>query len=241
MDLVLRILSILGMSLLAYFIVVGIHEWSHIIMGQIYGFKFHLFVLGPFGLKRNEDDRIVAYIEKNPALWGGIGGAVPQKVDPGNFRAFARVLLAGPMASLVLGVTVLLVFWQLGGEFLLLLGLISLGIFAATIIPARNGPFYTDGGRWLRIMRGGKARQVEMAIFNIVQNTVVYQGYGKIHFPDIEVLMADDDARNKYLGHFFAQNYYQEKGDELLAAAHGHELELLGDKVPKSFIRTMTS
>ena len=241
MDLILRIVSILGMSVVAYFIVVGIHEWGHIIMGQIYGFKFYLFVLGPFGLKRKENDTIVAYIEKNPSLWGGVGGALPQKVDSANFRAFARVLLAGPMISLLFGVVMLLLFRQLGGLFLILLGFMSLAIFAATIIPGRTGPFYTDGARWLRIMRGGRARQVEMAIFKIVQNTVVYQGYGKIHFPDLEVLMGDVDLKNQYLGHLFAQNYYQEKGDELLAAAHGHERKLLEDKVPKSFIRTMTS
>lgn len=227
------------MAIPSYFIVASIHELGHILIGLCHGFKFHLFVIGPIGLKRNEKDRVVLYLEKNPVLWGGISGVWPKVEDSGNFKAFARVLIAGPLFSLVFGGISLYLYFLIDHQFLLLLGAMAVGMSIATLIPLRAGVFYSDGGRWLRIVRNTQARNVELALFHLIQAAVVHQSYAHINIADTQPLIDYEDCREQYIGHFYAMNYYKERGFSTMEEKHRLELKNLEPKVPKSFVKLM--
>ncbi len=235
----MRTLSSILMAVLSYFIVVSIHELGHILAGLCHGFKFHLFVIGPIGLKRNEQDKVVLYLERNPALWGGICAVFPKTSDPGNFKVFARVVIAGPLFSLVFGGISLFLFFLIDHPFLLLLGAMAVAISISNLIPSRSGAFYSDGGRWLRMVRNTKARAVELALFNVVQSVVAHQSCAHINIADTEPLTDSEDHREQYIGHLYAMNYYREHDCSTMEEQHRLELRNLEPKVPKSFIRLM--
>jgi len=236
---VVRTLQVILMAIPSYFIVVTIHELGHVLTGLLHGFEFHLFVIGPIGVKRNEQDRVVPYVEKNPALWGGISGVWPKIEDSGNFKAFARVLIAGPLSTLVLGGISLYLFHLIDHQFLLLLGAMAVALSIATLIPLRAGTFYSDGGRWLRIVRNAKARAVELALFHLIQSAVVHQSYVHINIADTQTLIDYEDHREKYIGHLYAMNYHKEHGCSVMEEEHRLALKDLEPKVPKAFVRLM--
>lgn len=147
-----EILLFILCSLLSFIFSSAVHEIGDILTGLREGFKFYLLIVGQFGFKRNENDKIEFYFEKNVSLWGGVGATLPQNEDLNNFKKFGHVLLGGPIASLVFGAILLPLGVITKNMFLLLLGAIALSMGVACLIPATNGAFYTDGGRWLRLL-----------------------------------------------------------------------------------------
>ncbi|MDD3051046.1 MAG: hypothetical protein PHR06_07850, partial [Candidatus Cloacimonetes bacterium] len=192
---------------------------------------------GPLGIKRSEDGKLRIYYEKNIALWGGAQLTLPKKEDKNNINKFASVLIAGPLSSLLFGLVILLFFLKTSLFFLLLLGAMSTAISVATLIPMRAGAFYTDGGRWLRIKKGGFNAQVEIAIYNLIQSNVVKGNWKLIDIEDTEILKKDKDPINKFIGHCFASYYYRdcEKPDEF--NLEKESMKILEKSVPKSFVK----
>jgi hypothetical protein len=165
---------------------------------------------------------------------------LPKNEDSGNLKAFARVVIAGPLFALVSGGIILSLYLIVDNPFLLLLGAMSVAIAIATLIPSRSGAFYSDGGRWLRLVRNTKARSVELALFNIIQSAGGHQSYAHIKIADTQTLVDYDDPREQYIGHLYAMNYFKEHGNRAMEEKHGWELKNLEPKVPKSFIKLMT-
>jgi len=91
-------------ALLCYWIAGLIHEMGHIIIGLIYGWKFTLLVIGPIGLKVNETGKLQFYLEKRLVLWGGVGGTLPREVDDKNSQIWGKILLGGPLISILSGI-----------------------------------------------------------------------------------------------------------------------------------------
>ncbi len=214
----------------------AVHELGHILMGLREGFKFHLFVAGPFGLKRDENDKIVFYLEKDLSLWGGIGATVPTDAHEDNYKKFGRVLLAGPLASLVFGA-----FWlPLGiinnNMFMVLLGAMPISMGVISLIPLRNGAFYTDGGRWLRMHKNEKTKAVEVALWNLTQEAIVQGTYANANLDDVLILKNDDDVRTKYVGHYYAYSHYRDNRDTANLAKEKAALENLQGQVPKQMV-----
>lgn len=131
-------------------------------------------------------------------------------------------------------------FFLTGHQLLLLLGAMAVAISIATLIPSRLGIFYSDGGRWLRIVRDTKVRTVELALFNLVQSTVAQQSYAHINIEDTRPLIDDEDYREQYIGHLYAMNYHKEHGNSEMEEKHRLELTNLESIVPKSFVKLMT-
>ncbi len=193
----------------SYFICGIIHELGHIIGGQLQGFKFFFLVVGPLGLRRNGHDRVVVYLEKNPAFWGGVGGTFPPDEDKDSFQKFGRVLLSGPLASLVFGLLLLPAALLTDFLFFELLSAMAVGMGIATLIPVKMGAFYSDGGRWLR-MRRAQTRKVELATWQIILKAGIHEDYANINEEDAFVLINDKDLETRYMGHYFL--YYHYKG-----------------------------
>lgn len=219
------------LSIICFIISSTVHELGHILTGLKEGFKFNLLVVGPLGIKRDENDKIVFYMEKDVSLWGGIGQTIPTDSNKNNYKKFSHVLLGGPIASLILGIVFLPIGINTKHIFIILLGSISLSMGIACLIPMRNGAFYTDGGRWLR-MQKNKTRKVEMAIWNLAQNTVIQGDFAKLDVDEIMILINDEDIRTKYLGHYYAYCHYKDNKNNDGMKKEKAELEKLKLKIP---------
>lgn len=230
-----KILLFILCAILCFIISSAVHELGHILMGLKEGFKFHLFIAGPFGFKRNENDKIVFYIEKDVCLWGGLGATIPKNDNINNFKKFGRILLGGPITSVVFGTICLPLGIIMNNMFLLLLGAMPLGMGVVCLIPARNGAFYTDGGRWLR-MKNEKTKAVEIAIWNLTQKAIIEGNYAKANIVEIMVLINDKDIRTKYLGHYYAYCFYKDNNDIPNMEKEKRELKNLKEKVPKQMV-----
>lgn len=229
-----EVVTFILIALLCYYISAIIHELGHIFVGVLQGFKFFLLVVGPIGFKRNENDRIVIYLEKNPALWGGVGGVLPSDEKIDNFDKFGRVLLGGPIVSIIFGLLFLPMAISTKMMFFLLLSMMPIGMGIACLIPMRNGAFHSDGGRWIR-MKKADTRKIELAIWNIVQKAGFKEEYTNIDIEDVETLINDEDVRSKYMGHYFAYLYYKGKEDILRIEQEKRMVKELELKVSKQF------
>lgn len=187
------------------FVVLGVHELGHLLTGLWNGFQFELFVVGPFGIKR-VDDKIKFYFNKELGHYGGIAATSPTEHDASNAKKFARVLLAGPLASLLLAIIgfslAVIVDSDLMKLLCLSMGLISAAIFFATTIPSKTGLFFTDRKRYQRLVQPGKAQEVELAMLRIMGTFSKDQSYQNISEEDIQLLVGDEEAFIQFFGLF---------------------------------------
>jgi len=230
------ILFFIILAVISFIMPSGAHELGHVLTGLIEGFRFHLFVAGPLGAKRDENDRIVVYFEKDISLWGGIAATLPKEADQENYKKFGRVLLGGPLASIVIGTVSLIPGILISQNFLILFGLMSIAIGTVSLIPMRNGAFYTDGGRWLRMHKNEATKAVEMAIWNLTQNAIIQGNYQHANLDEMMILKNDGDSRTQYLGHYFAYQYYKDNQDDENSNKEKAALKGLRGKVPKQMV-----
>lgn len=227
-DVLLFLLS----CIVCYLIAGVVHELGHIFAGVVQGFKFYLLVVGPFGLKRNENDKIVFYIEGNTAYWGGVGGTFPPNDNSDNFDKFAKVLLFGPLTSIMFGLLMLPIAIATDMLFFVLLCAMPIGMGVVSLIPLKTGAFYSDGGRWMR-MRNETTRRVELALWNIVQRAGLNQKYIDIDLDDINILISDKEQSTKYMGHYFLYLHYKDRNDLVKTEEQKYLLQELTSKVSK--------
>ncbi len=140
---------------LAVNLVIALHELGHLVAGLAQGNRFMLFAAGPL-LVRREAGVVRWQFNRSAAFWGGIAATLP--LDVQGLRAnLYRVVLCGPLASLLSALLAAAVFPLTEGalrSFVGMLGLGSAGVFLATMLPPRSGGFYSDGAR-LRMLRAG--------------------------------------------------------------------------------------
>ena len=199
-----KVVMIIGIFIMMI-VVLAAHELGHLITGLMNGFRFELFVVGPLGIRR-EEDKIKVYFNKSLAYFGGIAATSP--VDDNhnaNARKFAWILLAGPIASILFAIICYgLAYWvgkPLGVVFYTG-ALISIAIFFATTVPSRSGIFFTDRKRFQRLVTPGKDQDVELAMLRIMGQFSKDNSYKNIDQRDIDVMVSDDIPFIKYMGLF---------------------------------------
>lgn len=147
---------------------IAVHELGHLLAGLWQGNRFALYAVGPLLVLR-EGDRVRVRFNRSLSLWGGIAGTMPR---PGARAAdavanFRRVVIAGPLASLLLAVVGALLATR-ASDATRLLGLtaaLTSGLIAmVTMLPLKTGGFYSDGARWLMLRRGGAAAERWVAL-----------------------------------------------------------------------------
>lgn len=199
----MQFLMIMGIVLMT-FLVLAVHELGHLVTGLICGFRFELFIVGPLGVKR-ENGRINIYLNQNLAYYGGLAATSPIDDDKENAQKFAKVLLAGPIASVLFAIVCFVVAYLVSMP----LGIIfyggaatSIAVFFATTIPSKTGVFFSDRKRYQRLVTPGKDQEVELAILSIMGKFSKDDSYKNIESKDIEILIADDVPFVKYYGLF---------------------------------------
>lgn len=198
-----KILTFTGILIMA-FLMLGLHELGHLITGLAQGFRFALFVFGPLGVKR-EEEKVKWYLNTNLGHYGGIAATTPINNDPANAQKFARILIAGPLTSLLGGIILVSLSTVLGAPWNTIVfsgGLVSLMLFLATTIPSKTGAFFTDRKRYQRLTRPGKAQQVELATLRIMGQYAQDESYQNVDPTDINILLEDEEPFMRYFGWF---------------------------------------
>lgn len=239
MDRIILFAVTIGQALITYFTAAVIHEGGHVVAGLIQGWRFDMMVVGPLKLYRAEDGKVKLGIEKDISLWGGVGGTIPPVKTEKRMKQYAAILLAGPMASVILG-AVFCIIWLLGCRsiFVTLMALVPIGMGIACMIPGvKTGILYNDGTRCSRILKGGKTAAEEEAIFDAVMLRL-YDNESLYDEKGIEIMTASKDAEIRYLGHYYGYLNAKEEKDDEKVQFRLCSMKEMEDKVP-SFIKTI--
>lgn len=232
-----KIIEFIGIIFTILF-VLGIHELGHLVTGLIQGFQFELFVVGPLGVKR-EDNKIKVYLNKNLAYYGGVAAVLPVDDNPKNIKKFANVILAGPLSSLVLSIICLIFtyFFNFSGElFVFMAGFTSFGIFLATTIPSKTGTFFSDRKRYQRLISKGKERETEIALLRIIGIYGRDNSYKNVNIDDINLVI--QDTHYQYFGIFCKLSFQHETTGsfDIKTKANFDELTFT---MPKSIVKVI--
>ncbi len=145
--------DLLALPLIILF-VLAFHEGGHLTGGMSRGMRFLLFIVGPFGWIRGKDGVHFRWF-LSLGTFGGLAAAMPapdQELKP----QLMRLVLGGPLASLLLATIAFAVFcWLPGrpGAYGLIVAGMSLAIFVVTALPMRGGGFMSDGMQFLQLRR----------------------------------------------------------------------------------------
>jgi hypothetical protein len=198
-------------------LVIGVHELGHLAGGLSRGMRFVLLIVGPLRWTRS-----VRGIEFDwfwsPQTFGGLAAALPDPARPMPPQ-FARLIVGGPLASLVLALAALALAWFTDGRpaaYALLVAALSAAIFLATAIPLRggHGSFMSDGAQLLELRRGGAAvaRRLDLT-------TLMAQSMAGTRPRDLDPAaigrLSGDDGGNPMLrvaGHLYAYNHALDRG-----------------------------
>jgi hypothetical protein len=162
----------LGVIVGAVYLVMALHELGHTMAGLSQRFRFVMWAVGPLWVSR-EGGRLRLRLNRNLSMWGGLAATVPQ--DGANIvKRFALVVAGGPATSLTVA-AVAVVAWLAAPTDLgpLRLGLATTAvastvIFLVTAQPfGAGGGFASDGGRLLRLLRGGEPAAQEAAMLTL--------------------------------------------------------------------------
>ncbi|MEM1122029.1 MAG: M50 family metallopeptidase [Bacteroidota bacterium] len=144
--------------MLAFFVVIFIHELGHVIGGLIMGNEFGFMIVGPFKLQKEEGKYSLTW-NKSAEMAGGLALTLPTSTE--NFKKRRAVVIgSGPFASLLLAIACgSLWYFSVFEHFSNLnlanttTGAMSAAIFLATMIPSKLGGFMSDGMQLLMTLR----------------------------------------------------------------------------------------
>jgi hypothetical protein len=165
----------------AYVAVVLTHELGHAVAGLLSDFRVAFLYLGPFRIEWPKGRRVKVDLNRRLGLWGGAVVVLPRSHPRENELAtFRRRMIAmfasGPGASIVAGAVALavsLIFQSPSDSrlsWLLLLGLMSLAVGLAQVIPIRIGNQRSDGSRVFRLLRRGPGTDQALLDAMVVAN-----------------------------------------------------------------------
>ncbi|MEO7212469.1 M50 family metallopeptidase [Mucilaginibacter sp.] len=220
-----------GVTIVALFIAIAVHELGHLLTGLAQGFRFELFIVGLLGIKR-EDGRIKVYFNKDLGMMGGVAATMPVQQSAENRKKFARLVIAGPLASLFFGVAGILIaiycsqglargFWTVAGA-------CSLALVLATTLPTKTGIFFTDSARYQRLISKGKAGAIEEAMLAMMAQYTVDNSAKNIDIEHARLLQTDDEKFMRFWGYYYEYYYY--KDNLLIAEAAEAKEKLVAEK-----------
>lgn len=159
---------IFSTTLFATWLAILVHEAGHAAAGRAVGFRFYFLVAGFLRVDRDDlTERLRVRLNRDGMLFGGVAACLPTDTQ-GLTRRLGWMVAGGPLASLALAI--------FAGALSALPGLTPLARFVvvvtaamsgvltlATLVPMRANGFVSDGGRLLRIFRGGPSAEREGA------------------------------------------------------------------------------
>ncbi|MEO1653790.1 MAG: hypothetical protein AAFU64_09605, partial [Bacteroidota bacterium] len=162
---------------------------------------------------------------------------------------FLKVIAAGPLASLLLGLIGLGLFYSfdslryapsfmsfLLGSAIWMAGVLSGLIFLLTIIPARTQGFFTDGGRILNLLRGGDKALIDITLLSTIAQVSAGTRPRELDPQELEQVL---ELETKFMFKLYLKGYlyliYLDRGE--LEKAEAYLNDYLGglDEVPKAY------
>jgi hypothetical protein len=216
---------LVAVALVVSYVGIAVHELGHVLGGVAARFRFHLYVAGPLRVERDEaTGRLNVGLNRVVSLAGGIAAMLPTDTHDLR-RRFAMVVAGGPLASFALALAA----WAplaLGASLPpmvdLVLGmtaLISAGLGVVTIIPMRSGGFASDGGRLLRLVRGGPVAERESAMLPLIALSTAETPPREWPREMVEAVVAlRDGSSDECVGNLMAYYRALDTGDVALAA-----------------------
>ncbi len=188
-----KVTLLVSAFLIAYLLVVVLHELGHMLAGIAQGFRFWLISVGPVGFRRDANDKIKGFVQWGRSGIGGMSITLPQQNDPQVAKKFMFMILAGPLANLITGTIFLILaiflFQSDGSELFpqatalisLITGVLSWFVGIINLIPMQTGsPIMTDGTRIRRLMSGGNIAATEVAMVQITAYLMMGTSYKDI-------------------------------------------------------------
>lgn len=240
--------------LLAFFaiwVVIAIHELGHLGAGIAQGFRVALYTAGFLGV-RGTSRGIQFFFNRQFNTMGGLAATFPERLESGPAlrRKFVRIVAAGPLASLLLCVVALLVWYVLfqnmgdapslfaraNAFFWLVTGGMSGFIFLATMIPSRAGGFMSDGARLLSLLDKGEKGLYEETTLSVM----VLMGAGKLpgEYP-VDLLerlkSRSPDSLLGLNGHFMVFLHHLDRGETTQALPYAQTVEANIAAIPEAF------
>ncbi|MFV9504937.1 MAG: hypothetical protein AB4911_10280 [Oscillochloridaceae bacterium umkhey_bin13] len=195
------------------------HELGHVLGGRLVGFRFLLLIVGPLKVDR-VGERIRFGWNRSLGLVGGLAASVPN--DDHKLRQRMLVMVAGgPLASLIIGGSSLLVVTHLVGSApLVVFAALNLAIAVATLLPLPTAGFQTDGRRLMMLLRGG-ARAERWCATALATAMTLVQRPREVPPALLATALGLPDASLDDLGaHTIAYSVALDQGDRAAAEAH---------------------
>lgn len=209
-----NIINVIMYWIFGMFVAGAVHESAHLVVGLINGWKFQIFQIGPFLWEREGIEAPIRFsLCGNISRWGGLAASCPAQKSQNNIKVWSKVLIAGPLSSIIFGVIFLTLYHFLKKDIFLMTGLVCLAMGLVTIlpIPVKTGITYNDGKRYKRLVSGGRDAAEEIALLNITVDSTFDEKTFKPEPEDIKVLCESDDELFRYFGYYF---YYKSLDQE---------------------------
>lgn len=197
---------------IAPFAAVVVHELGHLCTGLYLGQKFKLFVVAFLGIQEDQG-KIKIFLNKNLAYFGGIVAVVPKKIEDIKHENFAKIIIAGPVASLLFALLCGLVFLysdNVLNTFFGLSALSSFGIFLATTLPSKSGLMFTDRKRFQRLNQKGTTQNAEVAMYAVISQSIIENSFKNIDINKTYLIEKDDVNEMKFWAEYIRFQYYSE-------------------------------
>lgn len=218
-----------------------IHELGHLVTGLALGQKLKLFVVTFFGIK-DEDGKIKVFFNKNISYFGGVAATVPKTEKDINPKSFSKILIAGPIISLVYFVVCLLVFFQFDtylNSFFALSALTSFGLFLATTLPEKSGIMFTDRKRYQRLNTEGIIQNAEIAMYELISKGIIDNSFKNIDIKKTEILEKDNELIIQFWAKYIQYMFYKENGQIENEGMALEQLTSFRTAIPKSIWNTL--
>ncbi|MBQ1372005.1 MAG: M50 family metallopeptidase [Oscillospiraceae bacterium] len=213
-----------------------LHEFGHLLVGLFHGWKFFMLTVGPVKLYREKlQDPIKLGFEPSAINWFGMGATLPPRQDPENLRVFGKILLGGPLSSILFGLLFLAGALCFQSFLLCMLSLSSLAIGIVNYIPMsiRTGFYFNDGTRFRRIRDGGAPAREEAELMNLIEKEIQFGEDVPIGEEECEALLASRDEIYRYFGYYVLLQSAR-KHDPDSVARYLAQAEALSRRIPAS-------
>ena len=230
----LPLLAIPGVMIASAVLTSVVHELGHAIGAGIAGFQLANLTLGPFWLSRNLSGWKWRFVP-NLGWTGALATARP--VTERNLHTNVFLFLAaGPVATLLLGSTSLVLFlsskfapWAFFADGFGILAMVSLIDFLSEMSLMRKGHIFTDGARLMQLWTGGLERRRLLATYALGLCETTARRPSEWQADWLEEPTSDSQSPLYFAGCYYAYIYeidrqnYEKAGDWLN--------ELLGSNV----------